>query len=74
MTKQSKGGILMASKSKTKATSNADDPTCKKPSKGDAGSGRRAELRDHERAVGRPITYAGDRYPMQSAPDHGPHK
>jgi hypothetical protein len=60
MTNQSKGGILMASKSKlaqkTKATSNADDPTGKKPtsSKGDAGSGRRAELRDHERAVGRP--------------------
>jgi hypothetical protein len=70
----------MATKSKlalkTSATSNADDPTCKKPtsSKGDSGSGRRAELRDHERAIGRPITYAGDRYPMQSAPDHGPHK
>jgi hypothetical protein len=49
---------------------------CKKPtsSKGDAGVGRRAELLDHERAVGRPITYAADRHPMQSAPDHGPHK
>jgi hypothetical protein len=80
MTNQSKGSVLMAPKSKlelkTKATSNADDPTCKKPtsSKGDAESGRRAELLDHERAIGRPITYAGDRYPMQSAPDHGPHK
>jgi hypothetical protein len=80
MTNQSKGRVLMASKSKlalkTKATSDADDTTSKKPtsSKGDAGLGRRAELLDHERAVGRPITYAGDRYPMQSAPDHGPHK
>jgi hypothetical protein len=62
----------MASESKvgpkTKAT--------KKPmsAKDDAGVGRRAELLDHERAIGRPITYADDRHPMQSAPDHGPHK
>jgi hypothetical protein len=69
MTNQSKGLAP-----KTKATSNAGDPTCKKPTSGNAESGRRAELRDHERGVGRPITYAGDRYPMQSAPDHGPHK
>jgi hypothetical protein len=46
----------------------------KRPAKGDAGVGRRAELLDHERAIGRPITYADDRHPMQAAPDHGPHK
>ena len=48
----------------------------KKPtaSKSDAGVGRRAELLDHERGIGRPITYADDKHPMQSAPDHGPHK
>jgi hypothetical protein len=45
-----------------------------KPAKDEAGVGRRTELRDHERAIGRSITYADDRYPMQSAPDHGPHK
>jgi hypothetical protein len=72
MTNQPKGRILMASKSKPELKTKAT----KKPtsSKEDAGVGRRAELLDHERAVGRPITYAGDRYPMQSAPDHGPHK
>jgi hypothetical protein len=62
----------MVSKSKlgqkTKAT--------KKPTsaKDDAGLGRRAELLDHERAIGLPIKYADDRHPMQAAPDHGPHK
>ena len=40
----------------------------------EVGVGRRAELRDHERAIGHPIKYADDRHPMQSAPDHGPHK
>lgn len=73
MTNQSKGRVLMASKSK-KTKSDAEDPASKKSLKGEAGVGRRAELRDHERAVGRPITYADDRHPMQSAPDHGPHK
>jgi hypothetical protein len=43
-------------------------------SKGEAGVGRLAELRDHERAIGLPIKYADDRHPMQAAPDHGPHK
>jgi hypothetical protein len=67
----------MTNKSKGRASKSKPEPkTTKKATswKEDAGSGRRAELLDHERAVGRPITYAGDRYPMQSAPDHGPHK
>jgi hypothetical protein len=69
MTNQSKGGILMTSESKLERKT-------KKPpsSKGEAGVGRRAELADHERGIGLPITYADDRHPMQSAPDHGPHK
>jgi hypothetical protein len=50
------------------------DRTRRPASKNEANVGRRAELLDHERAIGRPITYAGDRHPMQSAPDHGPHK
>jgi hypothetical protein len=59
-----------------KPTSGVDNSRGKRPSpsEGESGVGRRAELLDHERAVGRSITYADDRLPMQSAPDHGPHK
>ena len=77
MTDRSKSAAISVSKSNmTKATTDADHSKGKRPSpsKGEAGVGRRAELLDHERAVGRSITYADDRYPMQAAPDHGPHK
>ena len=66
---------MMSKLKKIKAT--GDDAPGGKMSaslKSDAGVGRRAELRDDERAIGRPIKYADDRHPMQSAPDHGPHK
>jgi hypothetical protein len=50
------------------------DRTRRSASKNEAKVGRRAELLDHERGIGRPITYADDRHPMQAGPDHGPHK
>lgn len=58
-----------------KPSEGADSPRKKRAAaKDDAGIGRRSELQDHERAIGRPITYASDKHPMQAAPDHGPHK
>jgi hypothetical protein len=66
----------MTSKLKKIRATGDDAPGGKKSTslKDEAGVGRRAELRDHERAIGLPIKYADDRHPMQSAPDHGPHK
>lgn len=38
-----------------------------------AGTGHKAHLEDHERAIGEPIHHTKHHHPAQAAPNHGPH-